>query len=651
MPSNRDLLPDSSAVRTDGRVLARGGPGRGRDALQTLFDVGRVLASTLDFTALLQKTMTLSRDTIGSETASVMLADPKTGDLVLVCAEGLPEDARPGTRLSGAGGIAEWVFRRGEPVLLLGDPTDDERFRSTGTRDHIRSALSVPLVGKSGPVGVLSLNNSTQRNCFTRDDLDLLSAIGTQAGIAVENARLHQQVAETNRQLTATVDHLRNLTSSLISMTEPSLDTSLQTMLDAALEGTGARAGVLSVLDQGDSSYTIEAVGYDEGLLLSGDGNDWPAAAAAITADYDVLTGVSEPSSHTMVRVLSADRKPVGLLKILAHPDGEGFDAADCEFVDALVEHAAIVVHNSMLYQQAEAGRQALQAAYTELSDKQERLIHSEKLAAIGEMAAKVCHEINNPLTAISGCTQLMRRKLGTEASPPDHAEAYERYLATIATETARCSRITSELLQSTRRSTAAFHPFDLHDILNHSVAVLDYGEHSEQMVVADFDFDIPRLLGDAQQMTQVFLNLLTNAADAMPDGGRIHISTRLSGGHGAGGDTVQIRIRDEGPGIPEEDPLRLFDPFYTTKPGGTGLGLTICRGIVEKHKGILHLANAPEGGAEATILIPVDPTGEALPPASPVLEGFDYHSDLAEVLLETGAITLEELQGQERVG
>jgi len=134
-------------------------------ALETLFTVGRILASTLDFTDLLERLMTLSMETIGSETASVMLSDPETGELVLVCSRGLPEGVKAGTRpASSGGGIAEWVYRQGEPVLLHGHPSDDPRFRSAGKREHIHSALSAPLIGKHAPVGVLSLNNSTRRS-------------------------------------------------------------------------------------------------------------------------------------------------------------------------------------------------------------------------------------------------------------------------------------------------------------------------------------------------------------------------------------------------------------------------------------------------------------------------------------------------------
>jgi len=282
--------------------------------------------------------------------------------------------------------------------------------------------------------------------------------------------------------------------------------------------------------------------------------------------------------------------------------------------------------------------------AYTDLREKQEQLIQSEKLAAIGQLAAKVCHEINNPLTAISGCTQLMRRKLRTAADGLEDAEAFERYTETISRETERCSRITGELLQFARKSPPVFRAFDLHDVMSHTVSLLEYRSHSLHEVVCDFDFELPRILGDAQQITQVLLNVLMNAAEAMPEGGRIDIATRRSGYRIDGRDGVSIRIRDGGPGIPEDGPSRLFEAFYTTKQTGTGLGLTVCREILERHRGSLRIENAPEGGAVVTILLPFDPSASpadnarAVDPEQAATHGLP-EADLARVLQETGLL------------
>jgi signal transduction histidine kinase len=573
------------------------------------------LASTLDFQDLLQRIMTLSMDAIGSITASVVLADVNTGDLTLVCSHGLPEEVKPGARLSSGGGVAEWVFKHGEPVLLQGTPSADPRFADLGRREHVRSALSVPLVGKHGPIGVLSLNNSRRRRAFTVADLDLLTSIGTQAGIAVENARLHEQVEEANRQLTVTVEHLRNLKSTLTSMTAPSLDDSLETMVDAAVEGTGALAGSLTVLDEGDATYQIEVCYIEDGgILLSADDSEYAAAAERITQASHDLRNVSEHPSHSLIRVLTAEGEIIGLLKVLAHPDGPGFNADDREFVDALVEHASIVVFNSMLYEQAESGREALQKAYAELQDKQAQLIQSEKLAAIGQLAAKVCHEINNPLTAISGCTQLMQRRLRADDQSPGNGEALLNYLHTIAAETERCSRITGDLLQFARQNEPRFLEANLHDVLQHALMLIEYKEPAGLEVTTDFDPALPRVIADPQQLTQVFLNLLTNAVQAMPDGGALTVATRLLSGETP---YVRVSITDSGEGITEEAAARIFEPFYTTKANGTGLGLTITRGIIEKHHGLVSLAPAVNGGTEATVILPVDATQA---PRKPVL-------------------------------
>ncbi|HEY3269339.1 MAG TPA: ATP-binding protein [Armatimonadota bacterium] len=563
-------------------------------ALRTLYDVGKALSGTLDFEALLQSIMELSRDTIGSATASVMLADERSGDLVLVCSHGLPDDAKPGARIASDGSVAQWVYVHSEPVMLQGDPSDDSRFEIAGARQHIHSALCVPLVGPRGPVGVLSLNNSVHGAAFTQEDLDLLTSIGVQAGIAVANARLHAHVETANRQLTVTVEHLRNLKSCLTSMTSANLDESLTTMLDAAVEGTGALSGSLTALDQGNVVHRLES--------------PKSAVSAKPFNPLEPIPAGEDRPSHGMLRVLMAEGESIGLLKLVAPSDGAGFNDDDREFVDALVEHASVVVFNSMLYQQAEAGRKALQQALAELQEKQDQLIQSEKLAAIGQLAAKVCHEINNPLTAISGCGQLMQRRLRDETGP--NREAYARYLDTITSETERCSRITGELLQFARKQEPHMVEVDLHDTLNNALHLITYQHPTGLDVQTHIDPSTPRVVADPQQITQVLLNLFNNAAQAMPEGGALEVSSTYE----PGAETVCIVIRDHGAGLSDEAAQQVFSPFYTTKSTGTGLGLAISRGIVEKHRGTLDLENAEGGGAVATVRLPV----RQKPPASP---------------------------------
>lgn len=571
-------------------------------ALEALYDVGRVMTSTLDFHVLLQQIMKLSMETIGSETASVMLEDTESGELVLVCSLGLPKDATPGTRYPRNHGIGGWVLCHAEPVILRGDPAQDERFRLQETsRGHITSSLSVPLMGKTKPVGVLNLNNKAVGVYFTQEDLDLLTSIGAQAGIAVENARLHLKMEESNHRLTRTVEHLRNLKSSLTSMTALNLMESLDTMLDAAIEGTGSVAGSLNVLDQGDSIYSIEACYESQGLNFKVDENDTEKNPTSEKTDKNEIS-----SNQIMMRVLTAEGNVLGLLKLKASPERGGFNEDDNEFVNALVEHASAVIMNNYLYQQAEDGRKKLQATYEDLRRKQEELVESEKMAVIGRFSAWICHEINNPLGAISGCAQMMQRKLNRETAALSNSPSYDRYLGTIVSETERCARITGDLLQFARQRDPHFVETDLSELLIQVSHLIHYKTNQPLNIHLEMDPSVPLIFADPQRLTQVFLNLLTNAQQAMPDGGSIEVRTKLLSSLKQDDDFVEISIRDHGCGISTENSDQIFHPFFTTKNGGTGLGLTISKSIIEKHHGELRLENSDEGGAQAIVNLPV---------------------------------------------
>lgn len=413
--------------------------------------------------------------------------------------------------------------------------------------------------------------------------------------------------AETTESLQRTVDRLRKLQSCLIGMSAKDLDGSLRTMLEAAMEGTRAVGGTITVLDEEDITHQTQ-LGVDPAV--------WEAAfnVPAVVKDTPPLSAFGSSlldlpfrSTHILLRALKAELRPIGLLKLMADPAGTGFSAEDREFVEALVEHASVLVYNGMLFEEAQSGRKALQKAYAELQQKQEQLVRSEKLAAIGQLAAKVSHEINNPLTAVSGCTQLIRRRMET-ATDLEQFKAYlSRTLEMIGKETERCARITGDLLDYSRHKVSRAEETCLRSVLVHALELIQYKCPGCVEVSAEFDPNVPALNADPQRLTQVFLNLLTNASEAMPDGGSLRVTTSLMEGSEAS--VVKVEITDTGEGIDAEIAGKLFEPFYTTKATGTGLGLSVCKDIVEQHGGTLKLSPAEGGGTVATVILPFQPS------------------------------------------
>lgn len=237
----------------------------------------------------------------------------------------------------------------------------------------------------------------------------------------------------------------------------------------------------------------------------------------------------------------------------------------------------------------------------TDLKRLEEQLIQAEKLAAMGQMLAGVAHELNNPLTAILGVTELLREREGADDSTKRQLELTHR-------QARRAARIVQNLLEFSRPASPLKRPLDLNNLLERT---LQLQEHLLRRNNIEVDFhpqaDLPGVIGDANQLIQVFLNLVTNAEQAIRevrDTGRIQIRI------GRNGNQLSITVQDDGVGIRPEALPRIFDPFYTTKRpgGGTGLGLSICMSIIREHGGNIEAETLPAGGSAFTIYLPAAP-------------------------------------------
>jgi two-component system NtrC family sensor kinase len=233
----------------------------------------------------------------------------------------------------------------------------------------------------------------------------------------------------------------------------------------------------------------------------------------------------------------------------------------------------------------------------TDAASLQAKLMHAEKMAAVGQLVSGVAHEVNNPLTAILGFADLL---MDNRELP----ESVRKDLRVILQEAQRTKQIVQNLLSFARQMPPQWKPVQLNPILKRTIQLRSYDFHSRGVAITErYDDDLPLVMGDSQQLQQVFLNILNNAYDAVWEsaaGPRIEISSSKREGF------VEVSFRDNGHGISQ--PERIFDPFFTTKQvgKGTGLGLSICYGIVKEHGGeILCFNNVGEPGATFTVRFP----------------------------------------------
>lgn len=254
-----------------------------------------------------------------------------------------------------------------------------------------------------------------------------------------------------------------------------------------------------------------------------------------------------------------------------------------------------------------EVGRvaRALNVMIDDLKRSQGNLIRSGKLAAIGELASCVAHEINNPLNTMAVCTQaLLDRAQSPALLACADFEAFPEYLKTVNDEIFRCKTITGGLLDFARHKEPRQSPVDLNDLIANTLPLVAHRARQEGVRIS---FAAPQgpvvVKADSDQIRQVLLNILINALDHLSPGGEVHVLTQRRGDH------ALVSVRDSGRGIPPENLPRLFEPFFTTKLAGkgTGLGLAICQKIIDNHRGRIEVASQVGEGATFTFSIPLD--------------------------------------------
>ncbi|HSQ78505.1 MAG TPA: ATP-binding protein [Nitrospirota bacterium] len=224
------------------------------------------------------------------------------------------------------------------------------------------------------------------------------------------------------------------------------------------------------------------------------------------------------------------------------------------------------------------------------------RLVQAEKLTSLGQLAAGIAHEINNPLANASLGIQKLKNKLQTSGRAEDVVEK----LDTVEWNIDRASAIAQELLQFSRQRESEFVPLDVNTVIKGALTLMQY---KLNMISTQLDLaPVPDIMGDPGKLEQVFINILSNSLEAMPDGGSISLSSSRDG------DFVRVQIIDSGMGIAAENLSRVFDPFFTTKEvgQGTGLGLSISYGIIKQHHGTISITSAYGKGTTLTIKLPI---------------------------------------------
>jgi signal transduction histidine kinase len=480
----------------------------------------------------------------------------------------------------------------------------------------------VALVAMIGAALLLALDPDAARRSELLQEgwpiLIAILAIGPLLGyfVAREREREDQLVATTRREqerakaLAAISEAGRQIAAS------HDLDRTLQLVMTKAAETLPMDAGALFVFDESTHLYRVvvshnlppEQVdqitfAFDEGVP------GWVLAHRQSLIINDARLDDRVHPNVVAAGVLSVLATPlitreraIGVLNLFHRTGANAFDQEDLRLAEVYADQAAISIENARLLEELRQAAAELEERVEqrtlELRETQAQVIRAEKMAAVGRLAASVAHEVNNPLQAIALHLQLI--------ADDELSEQGQGQVAILQQELARIAKIVQRLLEFQRPKHGRRSTQDVFLLLEEVLALA--GKQLQQNNVSitwQVEDDLPPILAVGDQIKQVFLNLILNAAEAMPGGGELTIHAAQSGSD------IIITFTDTGRGIAPEDMAQLFEPFFSTKTTGSGIGLAVSQEIVTNHGGAIQAGNHPQKGAIFTVTLPTLPVDE----------------------------------------
>jgi signal transduction histidine kinase len=474
----------------------------------------------------------------------------------------------------------------------------------------LRSELAVPLKYRGLVIGTLVLV-STKVNAFSHQDEQLLQVIASHMAGLFENVRLNEETRERAQKLQDSVRQLQAIRETALDIAgDLDPDTLLKRIAQRARDLVGARGAEVGLLreDEDVVQIVVSETPWEKSQvnivpLMAGVVGRLAAFGDPIkVSDYDSWKGKLSPDKSAPYRAIAGvplkfRGNVIGTLTVMDDRIDREFNQEDLQLLELMAPQAAISIRNARLYQELQERIEAQQLA-------ESRLIRSARLAAVGEMAAGVAHELNNPLTTVNGFVELVLEEL-----PPDSPHRPD--LELVMKEALRARGVVRRLLDFSRPVDDQRVRADVNELVTQVLALVNHLAHTSSVEIQmELDEELPWITIDTNQITQVIVNLVNNALQAMPDGGELLVRTGLES-RDWGCDLhnwVTITICDTGEGVPDELLERIFEPFFTTRPEGmgTGLGLSVSYGIVSSHNGFIDVDSQETKGTCFTVYLPV---------------------------------------------
>jgi len=559
--------------------------------LSLLNQISNVIHSTLDSQEALNVILREAVRVMRASSGSAVLINPTSGFLEIVASQGLPSEAGR-LKLRVGEGITGWVARTGR-AALVSDVRQDARY--VMVQPDVRSELAVPLEVEGEVRGVLNVD-SDRPGAFNTHDQELLQALAVQAAKVIHTTWLYEQLRLKARLFESLVSVGQTINSAL------NLDDALQVITREACQLMAAKMSSLLLLDDTREWLDLRAsFGAGRAYLRKPRLNMAESLLGTVVRRKKPLQEENVQTSTRYQNLVIARRE--NLVSLLSVPllfggqaigtlnvytaETHSFSNEEIRILSALAELSAIAIEKARLYER--------------IVDVEEHLRQNEKLSALGLLAAEVAHEIRNPLTVMKMLYHSLDLKF--PASDPR-----ARDVTVMGQKMDHLNKIVEQILDFARSSEPKLSPVDVNQLVEDLGLLTRHKlKHQNIELVRLLAPDLPLVMADAVQLEQAFLNLILNATQAMPNGGRLTLTTSvMAPARGEKTSHVVITFKDNGEGMSIEQQKRAFTSLLnTTKNTGTGLGLAIVHRVVETHRGQIKLKSRPGHGTTISLSLP----------------------------------------------
>ena len=581
-------FPVEGMARKD-MVLPKKGTKFKSKEINALLEISKAIASGLYLEDVLRLIVTVTANVMNSKICSLWIFDERDQKFKLKATQSISEEYLRERSLAMGEGVVGHVALQNQPMTILDvlkEPLYKEK--ELAKKEGLVSLLSVPMCIKDRVIGVINCYTSHSHS-FSKSEEEILTTVANQAAICIENSGLME-----------TFD----------------IDEILRLVLEGVTKNIGFdRARLYLVNEKRNLLECKMAVGIDEGkikeITLPLDPEESVVARSIFEKRPFVIPDASRDLRVNPVLQEKLNLQSLVVIPLLAKEKSFGAIAADhtepgknitretLESVMTFAQQAGLAIHNALMYQELKAFSQQMedkiQKTTADLRKTEAQLIRSEKLAALGQLSAGIAHEIRNPLTSINILIHSLTANLPTEDSRWEDLKVIEE-------EILRINEIVDQFLRFARPASPLFEKTNLVPIFEEILQLLRPQIEQGKIAVKKEFGPLPLITVDKEQIKQVILNLLMNAIQAMPGGGELNLGGRFS----QDGRWVELTILDSGIGIPQGDLEKLFDPFFSTKDGGIGLGLSIAHRIIDQHHGKIEVESTPGKGTLFTISLPV---------------------------------------------